>query len=127
MNVRETKEMHSKTELVEFQNMVILDPNGMAFDAVGVFGLVFQLLFKSGSSYCGCLIQKTVSPVIFSYFSSSVRILLVEQTTSEFFKNCKRNSDLRIDFIEKYSGKNYRRRYDMVPIEVFQELLSFHC
>ena len=38
--------------------MVILDPNGMTFDAVGVFGLVFQLLFKSGSSYC-----EIVSPI----------------------------------------------------------------
>ena len=38
------------TELVGFQTMVILDPNGMmTFDAVGAFGLVF----KSGSSYCG--------------------------------------------------------------------------
>ena len=40
-------------ELVGFQTMVILDPNRMTFDAVGVFSLVFQLLFKSGSSYCG--------------------------------------------------------------------------
>ena len=39
-------------ELVGFQIMVILDPNGMTFDAVGAFGLAFQLLFKSGSSYC---------------------------------------------------------------------------
>ena len=39
-------------ELVGFQTIVILDPNGMTFDAVGVFGLVFWLLFKSGSSYC---------------------------------------------------------------------------
>ena len=39
-------------ELVGFQTMVILDPNGITFDAVGVFGLTFQLLFKSGSSYC---------------------------------------------------------------------------
>ena len=39
-------------ELVGFQTMVILDPNGMTFDAVGVFGLAFQFLFKSGSSYC---------------------------------------------------------------------------
>ena len=28
-------------ELVGFQTMVILDPNGMTFDAVGVFGLDF--------------------------------------------------------------------------------------
>ena len=33
-------------ELVGFQTMVILDPYGMTFDAVGVFGLVFWLLFK---------------------------------------------------------------------------------
>ena len=29
-------------ELVGFQTMVILDPYGMTFDAVGVFGLVFD-------------------------------------------------------------------------------------
>ena len=40
-------------ELVGFQTMVILDPYGIAFNAVGVFCLEFQLLFKSGSSYCG--------------------------------------------------------------------------
>ena len=28
-------------ELVGFQTMVILDLNGMTFDALGVFGLVF--------------------------------------------------------------------------------------
>ena len=28
-------------ELVGFQTMVILDPNGMTFDAVGAFGLAF--------------------------------------------------------------------------------------
>ena len=32
--------------------MVILDPNGMSFDAVCAFGPDFQLLFKSSSSYC---------------------------------------------------------------------------
>ena len=30
-------------ELVGFQTMMILDPNGITFDAVGVFGLVFYL------------------------------------------------------------------------------------
>ena len=40
-------------ELVGFQTMVILDPYGMTFDAVGVFGLDFQLLFKFGLPYCG--------------------------------------------------------------------------
>ena len=28
-------------ELVGFQTMAILDPNGMTFDTFGVFGLVF--------------------------------------------------------------------------------------
>ena len=46
------KNYYEMPELVGFQTMVNLDPNGMAFDAVGVFGLVFWLLFKSGSSYC---------------------------------------------------------------------------
>ena len=31
-------------ELVGFQTMGILDPNGMSFDAVGAFGPAFQLL-----------------------------------------------------------------------------------
>ena len=34
-------------EFVGFQTMVILDPYGMTFDAVGVFGLAFHLLFRS--------------------------------------------------------------------------------
>ena len=37
-------------KLVGFQTMVILYPYGMSFDAVGVFGLDFWILFKSGSS-----------------------------------------------------------------------------
>ena len=32
--------------------MVILDPYGITFDAVDVFGLAFYLLFKSCSTYC---------------------------------------------------------------------------
>ena len=34
-----------------FQTMVILDPNGMNFDTVDVFGPAFWLLFKSCSFY----------------------------------------------------------------------------
>ena len=41
-----------RSELVGFQTMLILDPFDMTFDAVGVFGLAFWLLFKSTSSYC---------------------------------------------------------------------------
>ena len=40
------------SEFVGFQIMVILDPNGVTLDAVGVFGLDFWLLFQYGSSYC---------------------------------------------------------------------------
>ena len=49
------KQYYEMPELVGFQTMVILDLNGMTFDALGVFGLVFWLLFKSGSSYCGVI------------------------------------------------------------------------
>ena len=35
-------------KLVGFQTLVILDPYGMTFDAMGVFGLDFWILFKSG-------------------------------------------------------------------------------
>ena len=44
---------HHVSKFVGFQTMVILDPYGMTFDAVGVFGLAFHLLFKSLSTYCG--------------------------------------------------------------------------
>ena len=47
------KQHYEMPVLVGFQTMVILNPNGMTFDTVGVFGLVFLLLFKSESSYCG--------------------------------------------------------------------------
>ena len=33
--------------------MVILDPYGITFDNMGVFGLAFHLLFRSLSIYCG--------------------------------------------------------------------------
>ena len=46
------KQYYKMTELVGFKTMVILDPNSMTFDAVGVFGLVFWLFLKSSSSYC---------------------------------------------------------------------------
>ena len=37
------KQYYEMPELVEFQTMVILDPNGITFDAGGVFGLDFWL------------------------------------------------------------------------------------
>ena len=46
------KQYYEMPELVGFQTMVILDPNGMTFDTVGVFGLVFWLLSKSGLLPC---------------------------------------------------------------------------
>ena len=39
-------------ELLGFETMLIIDPYGMAFDAMLVAGLVFSLLFKLVSSYC---------------------------------------------------------------------------
>ena len=41
------KQCYEMPELIGFQTMVILDPNDMTFDAVGVFGLAFYLLFRS--------------------------------------------------------------------------------
>ena len=40
------KQYYEMLELVGFQTIGILDPNGMSYDAVCVFGLDFQLLFK---------------------------------------------------------------------------------
>ena len=53
------KQYYEMPEFVGFQTMVILDPFGMTFDAVGVFGLAFWLLLKSGSSYCA--LKKQIS------------------------------------------------------------------
>ena len=44
-------------EFVGFQTMGILVPYGITFDAVGVFGLAFNLLFKSCSTYCEKLVR----------------------------------------------------------------------
>ena len=52
-----------RSELVGFQTMLILDPFDMTFDAVGVFGLAFWLLFKSTSSYCD-MTQKNQTPYV---------------------------------------------------------------
>ena len=35
------KQYYEMPELVGFQTVVILDPNGMTFDAVSAFGLIF--------------------------------------------------------------------------------------
>ena len=46
------KQYYKMPELVGFQTMEILDPNGVTFDAVGVFGLDFWFFLKSALSYC---------------------------------------------------------------------------
>ena len=38
-------------EFVGFQTIVIVDPYGITYDAVGLFCPAFWLLFKYGSSY----------------------------------------------------------------------------
>ena len=45
------KQYYEMHESAGFQSIVILDPNGMTFDDVGVFVLTFWLLFKFHSSY----------------------------------------------------------------------------
>ena len=40
-------------ELLGFETMLIIDPYGIAVHARVVAGLVFSLLFKLVSSYCG--------------------------------------------------------------------------
>ena len=62
-------------EFVGFQTMVILDPYGITFNAVGVFGLDFQLLFKSGSSYCDPHMDNIdQGPLLFTYLYQSIKI-----------------------------------------------------
>ena len=39
-------------EQLGFETMLIIDPWGMAYHAVGVIGLTFDFLFKMVSSYC---------------------------------------------------------------------------
>ena len=85
------KQYYEMPELVGFQTMVILDPNGMTFDAEGVFGLVFWLLFKSGSSYCGLLfLLEYLSPlknkqISSEFFTNGVRISIRKAAE---FENC---------------------------------------
>ena len=50
-------------EFVGFQTIGIPVPYCITFDAVGVFGLAFQLLFKSGSSYCGPVIMPVIMTI----------------------------------------------------------------
>ena len=46
-NKNSTMKCLEMPEFVGFPNMGILVPYGITFDVVGVFGLAFQLLFKS--------------------------------------------------------------------------------
>ena len=55
------EQYYEMPELVGFQTMVILDPNGMNFDVVSWDW--FWLLFKSGSSYCGLTFLSTLEKV----------------------------------------------------------------
>ena len=43
-------------EQLGFETMLIIDPWGMAFHAVGIIGLTFDFLFKMVSSYCGVVV-----------------------------------------------------------------------
>ena len=47
-------------EQLGFETMLIIDPWGMAFHAVGVIGLTFDFLFKMVSSYCASDFENVV-------------------------------------------------------------------
>ena len=55
-------------KLLGFETMLIIDPYGMAVDARVVAGLVFSLLFKLVSSYCGISFHTYQSIDQLSYF-----------------------------------------------------------
>ena len=74
-------------KLVGFQTMVILDPYGITFNAVGVFGLDFQLLFKSGSSYLSQ--TRNPNPEYFSFFNQSLHKFAVSTVGLSF--DCMKN------------------------------------
>ena len=55
-------------EFVGFQSMGILVPYGITFDAVGVFGLAFHLLFKFCSTYRESVKAKSKKMFYRAYF-----------------------------------------------------------
>ena len=56
-------------EQLGFETMLIIDPWGMAFHAVGVIGLTFDFLFKMVSSYCDFTMNLTLKTVIVQFFA----------------------------------------------------------
>ena len=71
------------SKFVGFQTMVILDPNGVTFDAVGVFGLAFQLLFKSDSSYCA---EKSFDIQADFKYATSISTFLCKRIKRQIFE-----------------------------------------
>ena len=70
--------------------MVVLDPYGMTFDAVGVFGLAPHLLFRSWSTYCDvlnpeCKSRETSRQALLYLFCAQVH--LASFNTSKSNKN----------------------------------------
>jgi hypothetical protein len=67
------------------QTMVILDPNAMTFDAVVVFSLAFQVLFKSGSEIHANLPGNfSLSEQIFLHWAAATLKGLVEFQNKKF-------------------------------------------
>ena len=70
--------------------MVILDPYDMTFDAVGVFGLDFWLLFKSASSYCvpkENINMYKLEPTTGKSFHFSISMIVIFKMINAFFYN----------------------------------------
>ena len=65
------EQYYEMPEFVGFQTIVILDPYGMTFYAVGVFGLAFYLLFRSWSTYCeeSLKVKESLTSLSFAIFS----------------------------------------------------------
>ena len=60
-------------KFVGFQTIVILDHNGMTYDAVSVFGTDFWLLFKFGLSY----VVVHLFPSWLVWFGSEIKCMLL--------------------------------------------------
>ena len=61
--------------------MVILDPYGMTFDAVGVFDLAFSLSFKYSSSYCEVDLKN-----IFKYWKDFYWYFFILKTNCDIYQ-----------------------------------------
>ena len=84
-------------KLLGFQTMMILDPYGMTFDAVGVFCLAFHLLFKSSSSCETCSIENLIKK---NWAELSWNLFL--NWIGTFFWLIVKTTDLSVDLLNQF-------------------------